>query len=171
MPTRAQNSWNGFTTRPLNAVATPQPIVAIQTMRTVRQRSASHASGIAPSTSATPPKLRDADQRRVAHVQRVLDVGGEHRDGQTFELLGHGDERQQHHHDAPPLGRARRAASAPRRRRAAGRRAGRDGRARRLFLLPLGFFVEHGRDEGGWIVVQHIHPIVHKSPYATGSPM
>ena len=54
-PMRVQNSWNGFTTSPLSAVATAQPIVAIHTMRTRDIRSASHASGIAPSTRATPP--------------------------------------------------------------------------------------------------------------------
>ncbi len=54
-PTREQKSWNGFTTRPFSAIARPQPIVAIQTMRTRDTRSASQASGTAPSTSATPP--------------------------------------------------------------------------------------------------------------------
>ena len=54
-PTRVQNIWNGFTTSPLSAVARPHPIVAIQTSRTRDMRSASHASGMAPSTSATPP--------------------------------------------------------------------------------------------------------------------
>ena len=54
-PMRVQNSWNGFTTRPLTAVATAHPMVAIHTMRTRDTRSASHASGTAPSTRATPP--------------------------------------------------------------------------------------------------------------------
>ena len=55
MPTRLQKSWKGFTTRPFSAVATAHPIVAIHTMRTRDTRSASHANGTAPSTSATPP--------------------------------------------------------------------------------------------------------------------
>ena len=78
IPTRVQNSWNGFTTSPLSAVATAQPIVAIHTMRTRDTRSASHASGTAPSTSATPPNALMPISVVSLMLQRVLDVGREH---------------------------------------------------------------------------------------------
>ncbi len=54
--TRVQNIWNGLTTRPLSTVAAAHPSEATHTMRTRDIRSASQASGMAPSTSEIPPK-------------------------------------------------------------------------------------------------------------------